>query len=67
MKMIKIDKLCGLQDFDGDTQMHDAIAQKNNQLDIVKYLLESPLADFTQTNGGGFNVLHWAAMKNSKL
>lgn len=56
-----------MKDFDGDTQMHDAIAQKNNESDIVKYLLESPRADFSQTNKGGFNVLHWAAMKNSKL
>lgn len=67
IKWLSLIKLCGLQDFDGDTQMHDAIAQKNNESDIVKYLLESPRADFSQTNKGGFNVLHWAAMKNSKL
>lgn len=55
-----------LKDCDGDTPMHIEIAKKNDQSDILKDLLESDLAKFTQTNADGFNVLHWAAMNNLK-
>lgn len=47
--------------------MHDAIAMNKSKSDIVKDLLASPLANFTQISGKGFNVLQWAAMNDFKL
>lgn len=55
------------QDSDGDTPMHDAIKQRDDKSSIISDLLQSPLANFSQTNADNFNVLHWATLMNFKL
>ena len=55
------------QDSDGDTPMHDAIKQRDDKSSIISDILQSPLANFSQTNADNFNVLHWATLMNFKL
>ena len=47
--------------------MHDAIKQRDDKSSIISDLLQSPLANFSQTNADNFNVLHWATLRNFKL
>ncbi|KAL3862390.1 hypothetical protein ACJMK2_008359 [Sinanodonta woodiana] len=47
-----------------DTPMHIAIIQNLEQPAIVELVLGSKTADFTITNKRGFNVLHFAALRN---
>ncbi|XP_062617080.1 E3 ubiquitin-protein ligase MIB2-like [Saccostrea cucullata] len=56
-----------LKDNDGDTAMHDAIIQKDDQSDILKNVLGSPHANFKETNANDFNVLQWAVVNNSRV
>lgn len=46
--------------------MHDAISQKDIPDDIRVTVLGSKKAKFTTENTRGFNVLHWAVLKDSK-
>ncbi|CAC5404564.1 MIB [Mytilus coruscus] len=55
-----------LKDDDLDTAMHDAISQKDAPNDILKYVLGSKTAKFATENSRGFNVLHWAVLKDNK-
>ena len=50
---------CTIQDFAGDSPLHDAITKGKD--DIVKQLVESK-ADITVRNMRGFNCLHHAAL-----
>ncbi|XP_061691868.1 E3 ubiquitin-protein ligase MIB2 isoform X1 [Syngnathoides biaculeatus] len=54
-----------LQDSYGDTPLHDAIAKDFRN--IIEILVVVPNIDFTQQNHRGFNLLHHAALKGSKL
>ncbi|XP_076085072.1 E3 ubiquitin-protein ligase MIB2-like isoform X1 [Mytilus galloprovincialis] len=65
---VLVDKGCdpNLKDDDNDTAMHDAISQKDTPKDILKYVLGSKMAKFTTENSRGFNVLHWAVLKDNK-
>ncbi|XP_063408624.1 E3 ubiquitin-protein ligase MIB2-like isoform X1 [Mytilus trossulus] len=66
---VLVDKGCdpNLKDDDFDTAMHDAISQqKDTSKDILKYVLGSKMAKFTTDNSRGFNVLHWAVLKDNK-
>ncbi|VDI03290.1 E3 ubiquitin-protein ligase mind-bomb [Mytilus galloprovincialis] len=65
---VLVDKGCdpNLKDDDFDTAMHDAISQKDTSKDILKYVLGSKMAKFTTENSRGFNVLHWAVLKDNK-
>lgn len=56
-----------LKDNDGDTPMHDAISQREGNSEIIQAVLGSSLAKYKETNAKGFNVLQWAAMKDSRL
>ncbi|XP_048753764.2 E3 ubiquitin-protein ligase MIB2-like [Ostrea edulis] len=56
-----------LKDKDGDTVMHDAISQKELHSEIIQSVIGSRLANYKETNTKGFNVLQWAAMKDSRL
>ena len=47
--------------------MHDAIKQRDDKSSSISDLLQSPLANFSQTNADNFNVLHWATLMNFKL
>ncbi|KAK3588344.1 hypothetical protein CHS0354_040103 [Potamilus streckersoni] len=55
-----------IKDKDQDTPMHDAIIQKESQPDLVKFVLQSKTADYTITNRKGFNILHFATLRNFK-
>jgi len=46
--------------------MHDAISEKEISPDILRYILNSKKAKFTIENSRGFNVLHWAVLKDNK-
>ena len=63
-----IDEGCdpNLKDNDNDTAMHDAISEKEISPDILKCILNSKKAKFTIGNSRGFNVLHWAVLKDNK-
>ncbi|VDH97104.1 CDK inhibitor PHO81 [Mytilus galloprovincialis] len=61
LKGMRVDR-----DDDLDTAMHDAISQKDTSKDILKYVLGSKMAKFTTENSRGFNVLHWAVLKDNK-
>ncbi|KAJ8257614.1 hypothetical protein GJAV_G00187700 [Gymnothorax javanicus] len=54
-----------LQDSYGDTPLHDAIAKDFRN--IIETLTIVPGIDFTKQNNRGFNLLHHAALKGSKL
>lgn len=65
---VLVNKGCdpNLKDDDLDTAMHDAISQKDAPNDILKYVLGSKTAKFATENSRGFNVLHWAVLKDNK-
>lgn len=51
-----------LQDLEGDTPLHDAIAKKRD--DMLTLLLDHN-ADIMLTNNNGFNALHHAALRGN--
>ncbi|XP_069121341.1 E3 ubiquitin-protein ligase MIB2-like isoform X2 [Argopecten irradians] len=54
-----------IKDGDGDTIMHDCIVQKLGQPGIREAVLKAKTADYETVNSKGFNVLHWAVLKDN--
>ncbi|KAK3587573.1 hypothetical protein CHS0354_004863 [Potamilus streckersoni] len=48
----------------GDTPMHHAMSQKENQPRVLEIVLGSPTCKFSVKNKNGYNVLHEACEKN---
>ncbi|XP_045163299.2 E3 ubiquitin-protein ligase mib1-like isoform X1 [Mercenaria mercenaria] len=64
--LIKHGASVNLRDEDGDSPMHDCIIQRRKQNYLIDAIFKSPRPDFTVSNGKGFNVLQWAALKDCR-